>query len=90
VEESDDDVIYLRTCYSVGSFGAFPIEFYRKDDNYYYHPMESDHRGPFESLEAAVADADGDFGCTDGGFWETIDEAEAHVEAMRAEGFDFE
>jgi len=89
VELSEDDVTPLRTCYSIGSFGSCPIKFNSRDHKH-SRPLEHDERGPFLSLEAAVGDAADDFGCTDEGFWETIGEAEAHVEAMRAEGFHFE
>ncbi len=52
----------LKCCYSVGSFGPFPITFYALDGKVFYHPQEHDEQGPFASLEEAMKDADIDFG----------------------------
>jgi hypothetical protein len=80
----------LKCCYSVGSFGPFPITFYALDGKVFYDPQEHDERGPFESLEEAMEDADRDFGMTDGGFHENLEDAEEHADGMREQGFGFE
>ncbi len=86
----DEDPVEVRCCYSVGSYGPFPIDFYRQGEKFYYCPQEHDTRGPFESLDDALEAADTDFGCTDGGFWESFEDAQKHAGRMRTDGFGVE
>ena len=88
--DSDEDPTELETRYSVGSFGPFPINFYSQSGEFFYNPQEHGERGPFDSLEAALEDAEMDFGTSDGGFHETEEEADAHAEWMREEGYGVE
>jgi hypothetical protein len=88
--DSDDETKHLKTCYSVGSYGPFPITFYSRDGQVYCHPQEHGEQGPFDSLEEAMKYADMDFGDTDGGFHESDEEAEKHADWMRKEGYGVE
>jgi hypothetical protein len=83
----DSEPEELKCCYSVGGFGPFPIAFYAREGKVFYNPQEYGERGPFESLEEAMKDADMDFGMTDGGFHETLEDAEKHADWMREQGF---
>jgi hypothetical protein len=80
----------LKCCYSVGGFGPFPITFYSLDGKVFYHPQEYDERGPFKSLQEALEDAEMDFGTNDGGFHNSLEDAESHAEWMREQGFGVE
>lgn len=79
----------LKRCYSVGSYGPFPISFYSLNGHVYYHPQEYDECGPFDSLESALAHAEKTIGIEDGGFHKTLKKAEKHAEWMREKGFGF-
>lgn len=81
MDEEDQEL--LKECYSVVSYGPFPISFYKIADKYYYHPLEHDNVGPYESLDEAVKEAEIDFALADGGFHEDLDDAGAHAEWMR-------
>jgi len=80
----------LGTYYSVGCFGPFPINFYARGALFFYAGAEYDECGPFSSLEAALENADGDFGGSDGGFHSSLEDAEKHAEWMRAQGYSIE
>ncbi len=88
--ESDEQRKELRCCYSVGSFGPFPISFYSIKDEFYYDPQEHGERGPFKSLKIALEDAERDFWGGDGGFHESLEDAEQHADWMREQGFGVE
>jgi hypothetical protein len=90
MNDTEDEPEELACCYSVGSYGPFPITFYALGEEFFYHPQEHDDQGPFSSLEAALAHAKMDFGMTDGGFHDTLEDAETHAEWMRAEGYGVE
>lgn len=80
----------LKCCYSVGSYGPFPITFYAEDGKVFYEPQEYDAFGPFDSLEEALDDAESEFGYTDGGFQLSLEDAERHAQWMRDQGFGVE
>ncbi|KAB2638207.1 MAG: hypothetical protein DVB25_08340 [Verrucomicrobia bacterium] len=80
----------LKCCYSVGSFGPFPITFYRLNGKVFYHPQEFDECGPFASLKKALEDAASEFGSSSGGFYENLKDARNHAEWMRKQGFSVE
>lgn len=80
----EDDFRVLASYWSVGSFGAFPIEIVQSLDGFFVSPSDHESRGPFATVDAAVDAARMDFECTDGGFWDTAEEAAAH--GMRSEG----
>ena len=48
----------LLTCYGIGSYGVYPIWFYKENGNFYYIALEDSESEPFDSLEEAVKDAD--------------------------------
>lgn len=86
----DEEDLELRCCYSVGSFGPFPIRFFSRNGKVFYHPLECDECGPFESLPKALLDANMNFGAADGGFHDNLEDAEKHAEWMREQGFHVE
>lgn len=88
MEEENQE--FVKEYYSVGGYGPFPISFYKIGDEYYYIPMEHDTEGPFDSLGEAVKQAEIDFGMTDGGFYESLEDAEKHAEWMREQGYGIE
>ena len=49
-----------------------------------------DEQGPYDSLEEALDAARSDFSSADGGFWETIEQAEKHADWMREQGYNVE
>lgn len=75
----------VATYWTVGSFGPFPIEIVSTPDGFVVRPLEHDERGRFETIEAAIDFLRFDFGCTDGGLWESLEEAEAHAAEMDSE-----
>jgi hypothetical protein len=85
--DNEEEPKPLKCCYSVGSFGPFPITFYSMDGKVFYDPQEYGECGPFNSLEDALEDAEADFGMTDGGFHDNLEVAERHAEWMREQGF---
>ena len=88
--DNEEERVELKCCYSVGSFGPFPIWFYSLNGKVFYHPLESDECGSFESLQKALWDADRDFGMGGGGFHDNLEDAERHAEWMREQGYGVE
>jgi hypothetical protein len=87
---TEKEEVDLCERYSVGSFGVYPMRFYSRGNEYFYDPQEHGERGPFESIDDALSHAEIDFGSTDGGFWESLEDAENHEEWMRNEGYSVE
>ena len=75
----------LLTCYGIGSYGVYPIWFYKENGNFYYIALEDGESEPFDSLEEALA-AEKNWRETDGGFWKTAEEAEKHAEYLLEQG----
>ncbi|MDG1325013.1 MAG: hypothetical protein P8P49_04530 [Opitutales bacterium] len=75
---------------TLGSSLASTLGFYSRGDEYFYDPQEHGERGPFESIDDALSHAEIDFGSTDGGFWESLEDAEHHAAWMRNEGYSVE
>jgi len=88
--DSDDEREEVLCCYSVGSFGPFPISFYRESGKCFYEPLEHSTIGPYDSLEQAIEAAELDFALADGGFWKTLGEAKKHATRMRKNGYGFD
>ena len=86
----EEEEIDLCQYYSVGSYGVFPIRFFRIGNEYFYAPQESDAEGPFNSQEDAISNAEWSFSTAAGSIWQTIEEAEKHVDRMRDEGYSVE
>ncbi len=78
----DDESETVATFWSAGSYGAFPIEIVKRDREFYVYPMEHDERGPFGNLEDASSAAEDEFGCTEGGFWDSLEDAEEQFRKM--------
>lgn len=72
----EEERVELDSCYGNGANGPFPITFYSEAGKVYYEPLEFDTRGPFDSLEQAKEEAEGEFGGTCFGFYESSSEAE--------------
>ena len=66
--DSEEEPTHLDTCYSVGSYGPFPITFYSRGDEVFYDPQEHGETGPFDSLKKARDHARSEFGATTAGF----------------------
>ncbi len=77
-DEQDD----ICTYYSVGSYGAYPIWFYKNEENYFYISLEGSESEPYSSLENAIASAEHNWKPRQGGFWKTPEEAEKHAEYL--------
>ncbi len=89
VEDGGTEDLDVRR-WSVGSYGPFPIDFFREDGAYYYGNGEGGSSDPHSSLKAAIEDADFEYGSTDGGFWKTEEEADKHADWMRENGYGVE
>jgi hypothetical protein len=76
----------LLTYYGIGSYGVYPIWFYKENGNYYYIALEDSESEPFDSLEKALASAEKNWSETDGGFWNSAEEAEKHAEYLLEQG----
>ena len=76
----------LLTCYGIGSYGVYPIWFYKENGNFYYIALEDSESEPFDSFEKALVSAEKNWGETDGGFWKTTEEAEKHAEYLLEQG----
>jgi len=77
----------LLTCYGIGSYGVYPIWFYKENGSFYYIALDDSESEPFESFEESLASAEKTWGETVGGFWRDIEEAEKHVEYLREQGY---
>jgi hypothetical protein len=85
--EIDDEELF--SCYAVGSYGPYPITFYRRHGKYFYQwpeDCEPEH-GPYDSVEVALKAAEGSFYGDVGGFWKTLEEAEKQADWMREQGY---
>ncbi len=82
MEKNADYQVTAATFWSAGSLGPFPIEIVERDGSFYICALEHDDRGPFSSLNEASDAADIDFGCTDGGFWSCVEDAEDRFREM--------
>ena len=90
IMSTDDEQDNQCTYYSIGSYGVYPIWFYKRNGNYFYQASEYDESKAFENLEDAIEDADFDFGCTDFGFWRTVEEANKHAEWLLTQAYSIE